>query len=237
MVQQRFDNLPPERREQIFAAAASEFAERGYEAASVNRILDRAGLSKGSLYYYFEDKADLFSTLLDRALARMVKAAGGFSLDELTADTYWTRLEQLVRRSSDFLSRHDWAVQLVRAFFRMGGSPDEPRATGRLHRSARRWTEAVIAKGQALGVLRADLPLAFLAEIALALGEAGDRWLVEHWDELSPAERERFVAGEMDLFRRMLTPHAGQPEHGDARRARVRARRAGGSPGIDGSVD
>lgn len=209
MVQKRFENLTPERREEIFEAAASEFAEHGYEAASVNRILDRAGLSKGSLYYYFEDKADLFQTLLDRALARMVEAAGGLSLDELTAESYWARLELFVRKSSDFLSRHDWAVKVVRAFTRMRAAPGK-RGGGRgsarssVYAAARKWTEAVIARGQELGVVRADVPLAFLAEISLALGEAGDRWLLEHWEELSTSERERFVAVEMDLFRRIL---------------------------------
>ena len=69
MARARFQKLSPEKQEAILAAAADEFAERGYGAASLNRIIERAGSSKGSLYYYFDDKADLLRTVVERALA------------------------------------------------------------------------------------------------------------------------------------------------------------------------
>jgi AcrR family transcriptional regulator len=43
-------------------AAAKEFVAHGFEAASLNRILDDAGISKGAAYYYFDDKTDLYAT-------------------------------------------------------------------------------------------------------------------------------------------------------------------------------
>jgi AcrR family transcriptional regulator len=200
MVRKRFENLDAEAQERIFAAAAAEFAERGYEAASINRILAAAEMSKGSLYYYFEDKADLFAAVVERATAGMLAAAGGLALDDLTAENYWDRLGLLVQRSGEFLSRHDWAARLVRSILRAPGSA----ASAGVAQAAERWTAAILARGQQLGVIRADLPFAMLASMALALGEAGDRWLLEHWEEFSPAERERLGAGQMDIFRRML---------------------------------
>ena len=62
MPRKRFADLEQPRRNRILGAAAHEFAERGYEAASVNRIITEAGISKGSLYYYFDDKEDLVAT-------------------------------------------------------------------------------------------------------------------------------------------------------------------------------
>ena len=63
----RFETLEPARRSAILDAAAEEFAARGFEAASYNRIIERAGTSKGAMYYYFEDKADLFTTVVAEA--------------------------------------------------------------------------------------------------------------------------------------------------------------------------
>jgi AcrR family transcriptional regulator len=54
-------------REHILRAALRSFAECGYAAASVQRIVDDAKVSKPSLYYYFKDKAALFEALVDRA--------------------------------------------------------------------------------------------------------------------------------------------------------------------------
>lgn len=62
-----FRNLPSEKRQIIETEAVHEFAEHGYEAASISQIVSRAGIAKGSFYQYFEDKHDLFMHLVDLA--------------------------------------------------------------------------------------------------------------------------------------------------------------------------
>ncbi len=54
------ETLSPEKRRQILAGAAAVFASDGYEGASVARIAAEAGVSKGTLYNYFESKSDMF---------------------------------------------------------------------------------------------------------------------------------------------------------------------------------
>jgi AcrR family transcriptional regulator len=49
----------PTRADLLVAAAAEIFAERGFEAATVQQIASRAGVSTGLLYRYFPGKADL----------------------------------------------------------------------------------------------------------------------------------------------------------------------------------
>ena len=51
------------RRVEILEAAAEEFAIRGYHDASLQRIGDKVGLSKASLYYYVSSKSDLLAEL------------------------------------------------------------------------------------------------------------------------------------------------------------------------------
>ena len=48
-------------------AALDEFAEYGYNKASVTRIVNKAEIAKGSFYQYFEDKKDLFIYLIREA--------------------------------------------------------------------------------------------------------------------------------------------------------------------------
>ena len=64
MPKQTFLNLPEEKRTVIVNAAIDEFAEYGFESASINRIVANSSISKGSFYQYFEDKRDVFMHLL-----------------------------------------------------------------------------------------------------------------------------------------------------------------------------
>jgi len=51
----------------ILAAARDEFAEHGLGGARMDRIAERAGLNKRLIYYYFEDKEQLFRAVLEQA--------------------------------------------------------------------------------------------------------------------------------------------------------------------------
>ena len=54
----------PGTRDRLFAAAATEFAARGFAGASVDRIAAAAGVNKAMLYYHFKSKARLYSEVL-----------------------------------------------------------------------------------------------------------------------------------------------------------------------------
>jgi AcrR family transcriptional regulator len=62
-----FFNLPEEKRQAILDIAIDEFAEHDYKNASLSNIVARAGIAKGSLYQYFEDKRELYFYLLQLA--------------------------------------------------------------------------------------------------------------------------------------------------------------------------
>lgn len=64
---QTFFNLPEQKRRALLEIAIDEFADHDYSHASVSRIVARAGIAKGSLYQYFQDKKDLYLYLLDLA--------------------------------------------------------------------------------------------------------------------------------------------------------------------------
>ncbi|MDP6595271.1 MAG: TetR/AcrR family transcriptional regulator, partial [Candidatus Poribacteria bacterium] len=61
----RFYNLTDDKQKKILESAVSEFTQRGFDGASLNQIISTAGLSKGSFYYYFENKIDLLVGVLE----------------------------------------------------------------------------------------------------------------------------------------------------------------------------
>lgn len=65
-----WERLPDDKRRTITAVAEAEFAARGFSGASLNTISRQAGVSKGSLFQYFTDKADLWRFIVDRASER-----------------------------------------------------------------------------------------------------------------------------------------------------------------------
>jgi AcrR family transcriptional regulator len=79
----RIAGQDPAKRQQILDAAKQRFMEYGFEATSMNEITAAAGVSKGTIYVYFEDKEDLFASLCKRERAALMD----FAQSELDAST------------------------------------------------------------------------------------------------------------------------------------------------------
>lgn len=61
----KFHNLDKEKQDRIVNAAMKEFAQKGYDNASTNEMVKAAGISKGLLFHYFQNKKQLFLFLYD----------------------------------------------------------------------------------------------------------------------------------------------------------------------------
>jgi AcrR family transcriptional regulator len=70
-------NLPDAKRERITKAALNEFGARGFSAGSLNVIAREAGIAKGSIFQYFEDKLDLFDTVCEAGSTAIAEATIG----------------------------------------------------------------------------------------------------------------------------------------------------------------
>ncbi|MCA9881680.1 MAG: TetR/AcrR family transcriptional regulator [Anaerolineae bacterium] len=54
-----------ERRKEILAVALQAFRERGYDKTSMDDVVEATGLSKGTIYWYFKNKQELFFALME----------------------------------------------------------------------------------------------------------------------------------------------------------------------------
>lgn len=61
-----------ERRSEILDAALRCFLRTGYQGTSMDDIVQESGLSKGTLYWHFKNKQDLFMALFDRIVERLL---------------------------------------------------------------------------------------------------------------------------------------------------------------------
>lgn len=74
------DAAKQQRRADILAAAKKAFAAKGYHATKISDVAVKAGISYGSVYWYFESKDELFHALMDdqeRALRAHIERAVG----------------------------------------------------------------------------------------------------------------------------------------------------------------
>jgi AcrR family transcriptional regulator len=70
----RSNRLPRhERRRQLLDAALEVFVSRGYHAAAMDEIAERAGVSKPVLYQHFPGKLELYLALLDESVDTLVE--------------------------------------------------------------------------------------------------------------------------------------------------------------------
>ncbi|MER6324874.1 TetR/AcrR family transcriptional regulator [Streptomyces coelicoflavus] len=98
-----------ERRAEILATAAQVFADQGYNATTVRRIADAAGMLAGSLYYHFDSKESMLDEILTAFLDELW---AGY--DTVLAAGLGPRetIEALVTESFRQIDRHGPAVAI-----------------------------------------------------------------------------------------------------------------------------
>lgn len=64
-------------REELLKAARRVFGRRGYHDAKLDEVVEESGLSKGALYYNFENKAALFLALLEERIDERISKLEG----------------------------------------------------------------------------------------------------------------------------------------------------------------
>ena len=65
-------------RERLLESAKILFSQKGYYATSVEDIVESAGFSKGTFYFYFKRKEELFKSLVEEMHLNIVKRLEGF---------------------------------------------------------------------------------------------------------------------------------------------------------------
>lgn len=167
------------KRERLVVAAAQVFATRGYRNATVDEIAQVAGMAKGTVYLYVEDKESLFYAVFEWLTAQTLERSAAVNQEKLRASQ---RLRLLAEGATRFLAEHREWFPLTLEVWAAGGSASSPErfanALRNMYAQYRELIAGIVRTGQARGELRADLDAEALGAV---LTGALDGLLLQCW--------------------------------------------------------
>jgi len=179
---QTFLNLPEDKRSRITEVAIREFAARGYEGASINRMIERLQIAKGSIFQYFGDKRGLFTYVFDLAMD-MVKDYLRDVRDSTRDADLFARLNQTLAAGIALVNDHPRIYALYLRLQSDQSIPLRDDILSSLRRYSHSYLRSLLKDARDRGELQADLDL---DQAAFLLDALMDRFLqslsMEHFD-------------------------------------------------------
>lgn len=149
-----FDNIPPEKRARVIDSATKEFAKKGYHDASIGSIADKAGISVGSIYKYFENKQDLFLTIIDESISRVETLLLGLAK---TDEDVMIKVEKILREIISVSREDEVLIKLYNSMTTINDKKLARQFATEMEKiTAEVYTEA-IREGQENGEIRKDI--------------------------------------------------------------------------------
>ena len=202
----RFHKLEPAKQKELLDAAAAELAEKGYDGASIAGIVERAGASKSAVYYYFEDKEDLFNTVLVNSIEVAISTVGEVDPEEMEAD-FWGALRSKKRRILEHFAGRpvDQAIWRLAMGAERAGHP-HPACVGSMHEEMRRRWKEFLASGRKLGAVRQDLPEDLAVDLLLGVDGVVQQHFILKIHNYDSDALDQQVERSVDLLSRLLSP-------------------------------
>jgi AcrR family transcriptional regulator len=186
-----------ERPQEILEAAFVEFSRNGYAVTTLDQIAERAGVTKGTIYVYFESKEHLFISMV-----REVTKAALDTVHEML-ETHQGTTADLLRAQFSFIYQHIVEDRRRREVLRMliAEAPRFPELADRYHQEILRpcldMLRQAIKRGMDRGEFRksaiVDLPQIVIAPIALV-----DLWMMM-FDDRQPLDMKAYFNAHLDL--------------------------------------
>jgi AcrR family transcriptional regulator len=186
-----------ERPQEILEAAFVEFSRSGYAMTTLDQIAEGAGVTKGTIYVYFENKEHLFISMV-----REVTKATLDIVHEML-ETHEGSTADLLRAQFSFIYQHIVEDRRRREVLRMliAEAPRFPELADRYHQEILRpcldMLRQAIHRGMDRGEFRnsaiIDLPQIVIAPIALV-----DLWMMM-FDDRQPLDMKAYFNAHLDL--------------------------------------
>jgi len=149
-----FNKLDEGKKTKILDAAVDEFSRHGFRQASVNRIVEKTGIAKGSLFQYFGSKEALFGVIFNYAV-ELVRQSLRQVKQETSGADFFERIKESVFAGIRFIDRHP---RIYRIYLKMIFQEDFPLRTEflqQVHLFSAEYLRPLVEAGIARGDLRA----------------------------------------------------------------------------------
>jgi AcrR family transcriptional regulator len=199
--------------DQILAAAAVEFAERGFGGARVDRIARRARVNKAMLYYHFRSKQALYRTLLRRNFTLAAERLQAIAAGDGTPPE---KLDRVVAGIAGLIREHESFPAIMLREVAEGGAHLD-RDTLRALVSVPRAFFSIVAEGVACGAFRPVHPVfAYFATLPpiiffIAAERIRSEIASRHLLDLTAVTPHQFVRQLQESLRRALVREPDRP--------------------------
>jgi AcrR family transcriptional regulator len=186
-----------ERPQEILEAAFSEFSRNGYATTTLDQIAERAGVTKGTIYVYFENKEHLFISVVREVTKTTLETVHGMF------ETHEGSTADLLRAQFSFIYRNIVEDRRRREVVRMliAEAPRFPALTDRYYEEILRpcldLLKQAIQRGMDRGEIRkcsiVNSPQVVIAPIALV-----DQWMMM-FEDRQPLDMNAYFEAHLDL--------------------------------------
>jgi AcrR family transcriptional regulator len=186
-----------ERPQEILEAAFTEFSRNGYAMTTLDEIAERAGVTKGTIYVYFESKEHLFISMVRELMkATLDTVHDMFERHEgSTADLLRAQFSFIYEHIVEDRRRREVVRMLIAEASRFPALAD--RYHDEIHRPCMELLMQAIQRGIDRGEIRrsaaTDCPLVIIAPIALV-----DVWMMM-FDDRHPLDLKSYFDAHLDL--------------------------------------
>ncbi len=166
MPKETFNIISDEKRGRLYSAAARVFAREGFEKANMREIAKIAGVSKGSLYDYFENKEDLYLSVSTHAIAESRK-----NIDSIIDDKkdFFDQLKDIFHQGLKFVTKNREYAQLYANISSCGMEDFAKKLTLKVEKHTSDYYKNALKKGVDDGTLRPNIDINLAAFIINSL--------------------------------------------------------------------
>lgn len=175
MPKQTFFNLPPSKRDRLTEAAIAEFAEFQFHDASINRIIAKANVSRGSFYQYFEDLEDLYMYIF-QIVAEQKEAYIEEHFQTKPQGDIFTVLRNMYQVGLQFAIEHPAYAKIGNHLIK-GDNNFKYKVMGEWEEYTKQYMMRLLKQGQKAGFVREDIDM----EVAAFLFYQQSLTLTDHY--------------------------------------------------------
>jgi AcrR family transcriptional regulator len=196
---ERFQNLENDKKQRILDTAVEEFAAEGFRGASINRMVQRLGIAKGSIFQYFGSKEGLFHLVFQHAVELVRRSLRRVREDSAEAD-FFEKIHRSLQAGVRFIDHHPKVYQIYLKMVFQEDFPLRAEFLNQVHLFSAEYLKPFVESGIARGELREDLNV---DTAVFFLDAIMDRFLQAYSVSFLDARSGIYRAGPEEISRRM----------------------------------
>ncbi len=207
-----FLHLDEEKKSHILSVCYREFAQYNYREASVTRIVHNAGIAKGSIYKYFQDKKELYEYLIEHAIQEKLGYIDRHWVNSANSsvwDDLWAGIEAGARFDFDYPQYARFLDRVLTPANDVFDIDIRTMVQQRSYRYMQQFIQRGVERGEIRTDMDADLICGFvnliLTKASHILAEKSGMSVFEFTARYSEADLDEILNEVRDLFRMIVS--------------------------------